>query len=136
MAIVTAAQQGTTISCVTGLDPMGRLVSGRRAILEAVARRWITPRGRLGYNGDYGFCVPDYINDDVGPRELARIRAGMIEQAMQDERVLSCTIDITIPSDGIGKYVFRASLEDANGPFEGTFALDDAGVLKIVEGTT
>jgi hypothetical protein len=129
---VTAAEQGATISCTYGLDPMGRMVSGRRAILEAILRRWITPKGRLGYNGNYGFCVPDYVNDDVGPRELAAIRTGMSRQALEDERVLSCEIAITVPPLGIGKYKFTASLEDADGPFTGTFVLDEAGILKIV----
>ena len=129
---VSAAEQGATVSCTYGLDPMGRMVSGRRAILEAILRRWITPKGRLGYNGNYGFCVPDYINDDVSPRDLAAIRTGMIRQAMEDERVLSCDIAITVPPNGIGKYTFTASLEDAEGPFTGTFVLDKINILKIV----
>jgi hypothetical protein len=133
-AAATAAEVGSTISCTTGLDPMGRVVSGRRAILEACVRRWITPKGRLGYNLNYGFCVTDYLNDDVSPRDLAVIRNGMVTQALEDDRVLSCEIEIVIPPRGIGKYQFIASLEDAEGPFTGTFLLDADNILRIVEG--
>lgn len=131
MADLSASDPGSALSCTDRLDPAGRVVRGRRAILEAVVRRWITPRGRLGYNQNYGFCVADYLNDDVTPRDLAVVRSGMIAQAMQDERVLSCTIAITVPPGGAGAYTFLGVLEDAQGPFDATFELDAAGVLKI-----
>lgn len=130
--MATDVQIGTTLACVTGLDPLGKLVSGRRAILEAVARRWGTPRGRLGYDPNYGYCVADCLNDDVDARGIAAIRSGMSTEALKDERVLSCSIAVTVPQDETGSYVFRAALADADGPFDGTFTLDAAGVLKVI----
>lgn len=133
MGNATDAEIGLTLSCVEDLDARCSLVTGRRAIAEAVVRRWTTPRGRLGYDPDYGFDVRQYLNDDVDARTLALIRSGMVAEAKKDERVLDVDVTITPPADGsgIGAYKFECFIYDADGPFEFTFAATEASVRLL-----
>lgn len=126
MGNATAAEIGVTLSCVEDLDARCSTVTGRRAIAEAIARRWTTPRGRLGYDPDYGFDVTEYLNDDVDVRTLALIRSMMIAEAKKDERVLDVSLTITAVSGPIGAYKFEAYIFDADGPFEFTFEASQA----------
>lgn len=118
---------GTDVSCVTDVDPRCAVVSGRRLLAEAVARRLITPRGRLIGDPNYGTDITDYINDDVSKTNLAAMRAAIIAEARKDERVEKCQVIITPPPArdmGIGKYLIAVTLTDADGPFDLTLAVN------------
>ena len=128
------ADLGTDISCVSDVDPQCTVVSGRRLLAEAVARRWITPRGMLIDDPNYGTDVTDFIDADVTRASLASMRASMIAEALKDERVESCEVVITPPPGGLGAtgaYHVTATLADAAGPFDLTLAITDVTVDLI-----
>ena len=100
------------------LDPRCVVVTGRRLLAEAIVRRWITPRGGLLDDPNYGTDVTAYVNDDVTPRDIATLKSVMAQEAEKDERVNSCDIDVQIPPQGTGAYTITALVHDNDGPFQ------------------
>ena len=108
---------GTTLSCVNDFASDARTVSGFRVVGEAIARRWFTPRGRLIGYPNYGFFLPDYINADMSPRDIAALRAGAAAEAEKDERVEKCTVAATLDRT-TGEMTIDARIDTAKGPFD------------------
>lgn len=109
---------GSDLSCTMDLDPRCVVVTGRRLLAEAIVRRWITPRGGLLDDPNYGTDVTAYVNDDVTPRDIATLKSVMAQEAEKDERVNSCDIDVQIPPQGTGAYTITALVHDNDGPFQ------------------
>jgi hypothetical protein len=109
------AELGTDLSCVEDLDPAGAQVSGRILLAEAMARRLSTPRGGLIDDPNFGYDLTAYLNDDVGPGDLAAMSAGATAEALKDERVLSADVSVTLDPDG--KLRVTMALADSDGPF-------------------
>lgn len=91
---------GTDISTFAGpdgndLDRLFRPISGQRAVAEAVARRWITPRQGLVYAPSYGEDVRQLLNAPLDGPTRAAIEASLQAQAEADERVESCKVVLT-----------------------------------------
>lgn len=124
---------GTEISCVDDLDPLFTLVSGRTALIQALARRYITTRGSLVEDEEYGYNLRDKLGESVTPGELAEIESEVVDEALKDERVARATatvrfdepaqrIDLTIAAvDGFGPFqrvlaITDLTLEDIQGP--------------------
>lgn len=107
---------GTTLSCVNDFASDARMVSGFAVVGEAVARRWFTPRGRLIGFPNYGFYLPDYINADMSPRDIAALRAGAAAEAEKDPRVDKCTVRAVLGRDGT--LTLEARIDTAQGPFQ------------------
>lgn len=124
------ADLGTDVSCVFDATPNMAMVSGRRCLAEAVARRLITPRGRLIGSPNYGFDLTQYLNDDLTPGDLIRIAAGATSEVKNDERVLAATVSIAL---AFGVMTVKVLLEDASGPFTLVLSISDVTVeiLKI-----
>lgn len=115
---------GSDLSCVKDLDPRCVVVTGRRLLAEAIVRRWITPRGGLIDDPNYGTDVTAYLNDDVKPSDIATLKSAMAAEAEKDERVNSCDIDVQIPPFGTGVYTITALVHDNNGPFQLVVSVD------------
>lgn len=101
MAVETAVDYGSDVSCVTDLAADGRVVTGFTLVGEAIARRLITPRGRLIGDPNYGFDLTQYVNADMSPRDIAGLRAGVVAECMKDERVNRATVNAELDSVGI-----------------------------------
>lgn len=110
-----AVDFGTEISCVSDIASDGRTVSGFRVVAEAIARRWITPRGRLIKYPDYGYDLTQFINADMSDRDIASMVAGSEAEAEKDERVDSCAIEAVLGSDGV--MTISALIQTGQGPF-------------------
>jgi phage baseplate assembly protein W len=108
------AELGRDLSCLQDLDATGLEVSGRTVLAQAVLRRLITPRGRLIDDANYGFDLTQFIDDDLGPADLARIRAGIEAECLKDERVAVVTAKVTLTA---GVMVVTVNLTDSAGPF-------------------
>lgn len=91
---------GTTLSCVTDLDAMGRTVSGLTALAEALVRRITTPRGRLLTDPNYGYDIQGELNDDVTPAQAAQIGSNIDQEFLKDQRVFSSVTTTTLQEDG------------------------------------
>ena len=124
-----AADYGSDISCVNDLASDGRTVTGHQLIAEAVARRWLTPRGRLIGYPNYGYDLTQFVNADVNDRDLAELRAGAEAEALKDERVTECTVETTLESDG--SLTVTASLEAGDGPFEFTVSVTSVTIQLL-----
>ncbi len=108
------ANYGTALSCVSDISAESRTVTGNRVVAEAIARRLMTPRGRLIGYPNYGYDLTQFVNADVGPRELAAMRAGIVAECLKDQRVAGATADVTLASDVL---TVTIKLDAALGPF-------------------
>lgn len=75
-----------------GLDPYFSLVSGGRALCEALARRLTTPRGSLLNYPDWGWDLRQYVNDDLDDADLREIERAAAQECLADERVDSVSL--------------------------------------------
>jgi hypothetical protein len=104
----------------TGVDDLDfslTVVYGRRALAEAIARRWLQPEGTLVYAPDYGQGLADYLLADADPA-----LAGKLEQeALKDERVEAVEVRVALVA---GELSIVGRLQDAQGPFDLTVAYD------------
>lgn len=98
----------------TDIDPAFGLVSGRRCLAEAVARRYQTPLGRLLDDPDYGFDLAGEIHDDLGPADVGRISSQAAAESDKDQRVVSTEAEATFLR---GVLTLAAVINDGQGPF-------------------
>src|SRR5690606_6969920 len=68
---IAMADLGTTLALTTDegldLDPSFGLVSGRRALAQAILARLDTPQGALWYDPDYGRDLKRWLNESFAP---------------------------------------------------------------------
>ena len=113
---ISTVNYGIAISCVVGLDPTGMMVSGRRCLIEALARRLVTPPGRLLDDPDYGFDLMGEINDDLTPAEINEIAGSIDTEFLKDERVIASSTTSTF-NYTTGVLLLNTTLTDGVGPF-------------------
>lgn len=89
-----AIDYGSDVDCVSDLDPTFALVTGPRAVAQAIARRLSTPRGGLHYDGTYGYDLRSLLNTGIEPGDTFRIAAAVEAQCVADERVVSATATV------------------------------------------
>jgi hypothetical protein len=107
---------GLDVSSFPDLDPSFTLIGGFRVVAEAIARRFITPKGTLSRDPNYGFDVRSLLNEKFTPSNLYLWRRFMIAQAELDERVLSADITLTPGADNRSLRI-HAAIVTAQGPF-------------------
>jgi hypothetical protein len=125
------ANIGADINCVSGLDPLFTLVTGRTALAQAIARRLQTPRGTLAWIGDtadYGYDVRQHLGDDLTPRLQSLIASRVEAEALADERVRAATATVTLLA---GTLRIALQISDAAGPFRLTLSIDAVTVTAL-----
>lgn len=120
---------GSDLSCVSDCSPDMAEVSGRTCYIQAIARRYITPRGRLIDDKDYGFDLTQYVNDDLAPIDIARIQAGAEAEALKDERTEAVTVNIVLNAAGV--LIIRIELDDGDGPFSLVLSVSEVSVTVL-----
>ena len=116
----TGLEYGIDVSTFPDLDPQFRLISGRRAIVEVVMRRFSTPHGAL--------------LDDPTPSVLYQWQHALQVEALKDERVLSAEVVFdTTRLISRGVLVISVALTDADGPFRFVLAVDQMTVELLRE---
>jgi hypothetical protein len=123
------ADLGTDIGGVMDLDPSLAPVSGRRALIEAVARRLVTPRGALWYDASYGYDLRQFLNGIAAAP--SQIVAGVVEQAEADERVVGAQASATFINNTL---VVKLALLDGSGPFAFTLKVSQVTVELLTQG--
>lgn len=123
---------GSDIESSLGLDPSFALVTGRRAVAQALVRRYGTPRGGLFYDPEYGFDLRLFVNSNVTEAMLFQISSGAEAEAVKDQRVLSCSVSAAFdaPTETLRVTVSAVS---QFGPFSLVLGIDSATVA-IIEG--
>jgi len=112
---------GTDLSTPDGmdLDPLGGVVSGRRAVGQAIARRLVTPRGGLLDDESYGYDLRQLVGEALRPGDLATVEAEIADQCRMDERVDDVAVAVTLAATG----ALRVEL---------TIATETLGPLRLV----
>lgn len=92
------------------------MASGLQCVAEAILRRWTTARGGLIDDPNYGYNVLDLVSADLSTRDINYAQQQLAAEAQKDERVLSCTVTLTLTVAGLLTIV--ASATTALGPFK------------------
>lgn len=133
-----ASAYGTTLGTFAGgpgaacdLDPQFRLVSGRQAVIESLARRLLTDEGFFPRDPQYGYNLATLQNARLTPRYLASARARIRAQLELDERVSSAEV-LTELDARASKLTITMQVESAEGPFSMVMQVADyaASLLK------
>lgn len=124
---------GRDLSCVTDctadfaeVDPNSPL-----GIAQAVLRRWITPRGGLIDDADYGCNVRGNLNRGTTRQELLSLETRCINEAMKDERVATIDVAVTMNAQ-LTEITIRGAITPADAdvrPFQFVFAVTSADAL-------
>ena len=92
------------------------IVTGPRVLAEAIARRLSTPRGGLFYDPTYGLDVRAWLNESLTPQRLFALRHAVEAEVEKDERVLSCSADLTFIA-ATKSLRLTLSIQTQDGPF-------------------
>jgi phage baseplate assembly protein W len=111
------ADFGIDIACVDDLDPGWELVSGRKALGQALARRLSTPRGGLFYAPTYGYDLRAWLNADLDAIDVFAIAAGVEAECERDPRVQRAAASVSFEST-TERLRVTVYVVDAEGPFE------------------
>lgn len=108
---------GIDVACILDADSTWSLVSGKANLARALARRLSTPRGGLFYAPDYGLDVRLYLHADLGAAELANLGPAIEDECEKDERVESCSADVSYSFE-TRVLTIKLAVTTAEGPFE------------------
>lgn len=120
---------GTDLSGIYDCPANMPEVSGRLLLAQAVARRLITPRGRLIGSPNYGYDLTQFINDDLSLQGISRIQSATQDEIVKDERVLSASVSISL--DMNGSMLVKVLLGDASGPFSLVLSVTQVSVSVL-----
>ena len=98
------------------LDPIMPLITGPRVVLEACARRLMTPRGSLLSAPDYGYDLLGKLSGRMSALARERIGSDISAELLRDERVLSAKVT-EFSDQGLGSWRIRIAIGLATGPF-------------------
>lgn len=113
----------------------GRLARGVDVVIQALYRRYITPRGTLrGISDDdedlaYGFDVSSYVGAVGTETAIAALPGLMRAEGMKDDRVADLVFTITAVTDAAGLTSLRVegagTLHDEGEDFTFTLSVND-----------
>lgn len=118
---------GTDVDCVDDLDPAFGLVSGTKAVAQALLRRLSTPRGGLFYDPTYGYDLTAFCNADLTDAELFAIGAAIEGECARDERVSRARAAVSFDA---AAQTLRIAIDvtSAQGPFALVLAVSAVSV--------
>lgn len=126
---------GRDLSCVTDLSPTLAEVdpSSPRAIVEAVIRRFTTPRGGLADDADYGLDIRAHVNRGHTERDLRALSGALGGEARKDDRVSEASVQLSaaVNSSEMTVHVVIVPADPALHDFDFTFAVTSGDVLGV-----
>lgn len=123
------ADLGEDFAGVDDLDLNWSLVSGRLALAQAIACRWLEQFGGLFYDPTYGGSLRELIGRSGAPTSAAQLE----DQALQDERVESCDVEFVF-DETTGQLSVHGVIDDGDGPFG--FVIDPATMALQLDSET
>jgi hypothetical protein len=114
---------GQTWSCATDVTMPCVWVTGNTAVAQMLLHRFITPRGGLLSDPNFGLCLIDYLNSPLTSDQLTLLAQQCNAEAVKDERVLSASFVLTFVS---GTLTVSGTVQTANGPFQLVLAVGTA----------
>lgn len=126
---------GTTFSALPGQPPdeLFRPISGRRVLIESLARQLACPPGGLFWAPEKGVDLRSYLRGRIDAPRLAEIRQRVLATLREDERVVEveCTASFDAAASSLRLSI---TAESAEGPF--TFVLGVSAARVEVFGFT
>lgn len=120
------ADLGSDIAGALDLDPGLRVVSGRRALADAIVRRLTNQRGVFPDWPDYGFDLQSVVGTTLN---LSQVRQLILEQCLLEEEVESATATLEQRGETL---VATISVSDGAGPFDLTISVSDVSTEAII----
>lgn len=118
-----ATDYGTDVSTFPDLDPSFTLISGPRVVIEAIARRLVTPRGTMPGRPNDGIDVRQWLNDSVDAGTLARMHGAIESEIAKDERVQRAAVSLAFDAASRTlRITINVRLDD--GPFDLVLSVD------------
>jgi hypothetical protein len=127
---------GSDLSCVSDCDASFSELPANSPLIvaQAVTRRFLTPRGGLLDDQDYGLDLRGYCNRGVTQLDLRTLQTRCVAEALKDERVSSCTIDVS--TTGANSLSVKARITPADpgfAPFTFVLAVDsETALLELI----
>lgn len=112
------------------IDPLFRPITGPRVVLEAVARRLMTPRGTMPGAPNYGFDLMGLLGKKMTRVEIERAKRDIEAEANRDERVESAKV-VEFVETSKNKFRLRLSVTLAEGPFTLVLSITDVSVQLL-----
>lgn len=103
------------------------------ALTQAIARRFVTPRGGLFYDQSYGLDLRSFVSDTAEP---ASVEAMIAAEARKDDRVDDCKASI-VATGGLGNQSWNVQINcisNSGEPFALTLAVSAVSVSLITAG--
>lgn len=129
---------GRDLSCVTDCDALYSLTPASPSpliVAQAVTRRFITPRGGLLDEPDYGLDLRGYLNRGVEQSDLRALEIRARLETLKDERVSDCDLEVEISTDftALTVTVRLTPVDTSTRPFSFVVSVTDAQVLLDLE---
>ncbi len=121
---------GTDLSALPDLS--FSLKSGRANLVEALARRLMTPRGGLFYDLSYGFDLRAYLQEDINPQTVFELESLVAVELQKDQRVLAAEVAVSQPEHNALR--LDALIQLADGPFRLILRATDVSVEVLYAG--
>lgn len=121
---------GTDLSALPDLS--FSLKSGRANLVEALARRLMTPRGGLFYDLNYGFDLRAYLQEDINPQTVFELESLVAVELQKDQRVLAAEVTVSQPEHNALR--LDALIQLADGPFRLILRATDVSVEVLHAG--
>ncbi len=127
-----AIDYGRDTSVIDDVGPRDRLVSGRRNLANALARRLGTPRAALAEiddDGDYGLDLRQLIGESLSPADERRWKADIAAECEKDSRVGAAVVSFTLtPATQALEIVIEIEPADGSAPFTLVLAISELTV--------
>lgn len=121
---------GSDFSGVEDIDFGLSVVEGREAYIQAIARRYISPRGGHRYARGYGLDLRNYLADHI---PLGVAQSAIAAEARKDERTRSATaVVVDDATTGTRTASVHVVPRDETDPFTLTLTLGADAVLSAV----
>lgn len=94
------------------LDPFFSLDKTTRGLAEDLFRGWLTPNGSLSWARSDGQDLREMLSARITADELELRRVSMEQDALEDDRVLSCSVTLTFENKTLS---FEADIVGTDG---------------------
>ena len=132
VAATAPVDYGGDILTFPDLDDTFTPINSVHAVLDALARRFVTRRGLLWNHPDYGRDLRLYLNGSIDTGLLAQMKSDVEDQAMQDERVDTASASVKF-SQSTKTATVSINVASSQGPFSLVLAVSALSV-DIISG--
>lgn len=123
---------GRDLSCVSDCSDDFAEIDGSTPliIMQALARRFQTPRGKLLSDSDYGLDLRGKVNRGTTVSDLRALQTQAIGECMKDDRVERVTLELSYAADTLSMRALVTPRDPRLEPFPMVLAITDLVVLS------